>query len=140
MSTFFDFCSKQVVICFSINFLSTKEVKITEAYQCENITELIIIPGMFFLLLYHMDRITMHLFFKMNTLTSLVCLSLLAHSLLVLQGLDCREDLRKYNYEHFVDLILQTTVGVNVFYFWLKTKACKSVSLGFFSLRELVDL
>lgn len=39
---------------------------------------------MFFWLFYDMDRITMHLFFKMNTLTSLVCLSACSFSVCTL--------------------------------------------------------
>lgn len=34
---------------------------------------------------YHTDRIIVHLFLKTNTLTPLVCLSLLAHSVFLLQ-------------------------------------------------------
>lgn len=33
-------------------------------------------------------------------------MSLLANSIFLLQGLDCRGDLRKYYYEHFTDLSL----------------------------------
>lgn len=79
-------------------------VKVTEANWCENITEWIIILVMFFLLPYHTDRIVMRSFLRMNTLTPLVCLCLLALSILVLQGLDCRRVFWKYHYEHFVDL------------------------------------
>lgn len=54
--------------------------------------------------------------------------------LFVLQGLDCRGDLRKYNYKHFVVSYSKRLL------LWLKTKACKSVSVGFFLYLKLVDL
>lgn len=88
---------------------------------------------MFLVLPYHTDRIIMHLFLRTNTLTPLVCLSLLAHSVFLLQfGLQGRVKevlLQSLNISYSKCLLLR-----------LKIKSCKSIFLSLLKIPGFVKI